>query len=348
MAVCLRTLQCSQSVNAAAFSPDGQWLATGGNDRCITICRASGPAAGDLLHTFYAGATVMCVAFCPSGDDDRVAAGLFDGAIKVWSASAGTCLLTLAGHDGLVYSVAFSPRDGGRTLASASYDMTVRIWQTVDTTAGPAAGACLHILRDHTLWVLSVAYSPDGSRLVTGSSDQTLTVWSAINSTAGACLAAYDVGGICCSVAFLPCARVIAVVSLRDVRLLNASTGAVLNVLRGHTGAIRSLAVVPSGRLLAAGSTDSTIKLWCIKGLGAGTSPATLKEHGDNIQSVAVSPSGCMLATASKDCTAKLWDITALLPEARVLALVLIGRRRRGELPHVPQELWKLTLDDFY
>ena len=137
-------------------------------------------------------------------------------------------------------------------------------------------------------------------------------------------------------------------VSLRDVRLLNASTGAVLNVLRGHTGAIRSLAVVPSGRLLAAGSTDSTIKLWCIKGLGAGTSPATLKEHGDNIQSVAVSPSGCMLATASKDCTAKLWDITALLPEARVLALVLIGRRRRGELPHVPQELWKLTLDDFY
>ena len=53
-----------------------------------------------------------------------------------------------------------------------------------------------------------------------------------------------------------------------------------------------------------------------------------------------------MLATASDDHTAKVWDISAFLPEARVLVLVLSGRRRR--LPHIPQELWELMLADFW
>ena len=60
---------------------------------------------------------------------------------------------TLTGHTGQVNSVAFSP-DGG-TLASGSYDNTIRLWDGV-------TGAHKNTLTGHTRGVTSVAFSPDG------------------------------------------------------------------------------------------------------------------------------------------------------------------------------------------
>lgn len=52
--------------------------------------------------------------------------GSNDCKIKVWSASSGACLRTLAGHDLLVRALAFDPRSG--RLVSASYDKTIKVW----------------------------------------------------------------------------------------------------------------------------------------------------------------------------------------------------------------------------
>jgi WD40 repeat protein len=46
--------------------------------------------------------------------------------VKLWDAQTRQALATLRGHDGHVSSVAFSPDD--KTLASGSYDMTVKLW----------------------------------------------------------------------------------------------------------------------------------------------------------------------------------------------------------------------------
>ncbi|HKB42430.1 MAG TPA: hypothetical protein VKD72_38745 [Gemmataceae bacterium] len=80
--------------------------------------------------------------------------------MKVWDAATGEVIRTLSGHAGYVWGVAFSP--GGRYLASASWDSTVKVWDL-------KAGREVCTLRGHAGHVWGVAFSPDGKRLASAS-----------------------------------------------------------------------------------------------------------------------------------------------------------------------------------
>lgn len=78
------------------------------------------------------------------------------------------CSATLPGHSEAVLGIQFSP--DGSSLASASGDATVRIWDI--NTETPE-----HTLKGHQNWVLSVAWSPDGKKLASGGKDNIVRVW---------------------------------------------------------------------------------------------------------------------------------------------------------------------------
>jgi WD40 repeat protein len=75
---------------------------------------------------------------------------------------------TVPGHGGMIYDIAFSK--DGKTLATASWDKTVKVWDGVTLKE-------VATLRGHTQWVTTVALTPAGDVLASGGPDRTVRLW---------------------------------------------------------------------------------------------------------------------------------------------------------------------------
>lgn len=203
----------------------------------------------------------------------------------------------LEGHTKWVRSLAFSP--DGMTLASASRDNTIRLWNVV-------ANKHQRTLRGHTNWVVSVAFSPDGRTLASGggSGDKTIRLWNVASGSTEQTLTGH--ANWVSSVVFSPDGGTLASGSGDNtIRLWNVGTGTHEQTLTGHTNWISSIAFSPDGATLASVSSDKTIRLWNV---GTGTHHRILWKHSHYITSVAFSPDGKTLASGSGDGTIRLWD----------------------------------------
>jgi WD40 repeat protein/GTPase SAR1 family protein len=207
-------------------------------------------------------------------------------------------LRTLAGHEGVVLSVAFDP--AGQTLASGSNDNTVKLWEV-------ASGKLLRTLGGHGSPVHSVAFDPAGRTLASGSSDKTVKLWEVASGKLLRTLGGH--GSSVYSVAFDPAGRTLASGSVdKTVKLWEVASGKLLRTLEGHKDFVLSIAFDPAGRTLASGSDDKTVKLWEV---ASGKLLRTLEGHKDFVWSVAFDPAGRTLASGSVDKTVKLWEVAS-------------------------------------
>jgi WD40 repeat protein len=117
-------------ITSLAYSPDGQYLASGGFDSFVRLF----DVADRSLHTVFEGHSDRIQSVCFSPNGKILASASNDGSIRLWDVDAedGSCLVNLSGHHTHhdVTSVEFS--SDGRTLASGSLDRTVRLWNPFD------------------------------------------------------------------------------------------------------------------------------------------------------------------------------------------------------------------------
>lgn len=114
----------SKPIKAKAFAPDGNSVATGGEDKQIKVWDLK---TGNLIHTLT-GHTNTVTALQISPDGNYLVSGADDNTLRIWNLATGTEIHRLTGHKHRITSITFS-KEGDRFL-SGSWDGTVRLWDT--------------------------------------------------------------------------------------------------------------------------------------------------------------------------------------------------------------------------
>lgn len=149
-----------QSVDCLAFSHDGQFLASGGQDGKVKIWRA-----GELITTLEnAPAWVDQLAWSPKTNQLAFSLGRY---IQVWDAARNEIVVKLNFETSSVLGIAW--RGDGQHLAIGGYQ-GVKIWNSQNWDSEPD-------ILDIPSASLAIAWSPDGKYLASGNMDRTISVF---------------------------------------------------------------------------------------------------------------------------------------------------------------------------
>jgi WD40 repeat protein len=265
-----------------------------------------------------------------------------------------------------VWAMALSP--SGDTVASGSYDGTVRLWD-VETP-----GKVIVKWTGHHVHVRSVCWSPDGKRVGVGSADGIARVWDV--ETRKTVLGPMETGHESVTVViYSPDSTKFATGGYYDtaIRIWNAKTGEViftheseqqsdqvfsliwtsdgkklisglhhgsirifdtatwqqLAFRKGHKNVVSTLSLFPNERLLASTSRDKTVRFW---NLDTNLPVGPILEHEDDVSSASLSADGKLLVTGCHDENAYVWDIHAILREAGLRDILSVSVYRYRSL----------------
>ena len=111
----------TSAVQSVKYSPDGTRIVSASNDKTIKIWDTVSGAVVCTLPT----SGVSHAVFTPDGKR-IVSCYYYYRTIEIWDAEVGTCLATLAKHQGKIASIVVSP--DGRWIVSSSDDGELYLW----------------------------------------------------------------------------------------------------------------------------------------------------------------------------------------------------------------------------
>ena len=177
------------------FSPDAKYIASGAHSGKVNIWSVEQGERVTQLDT--KGKFIMALAYSPNGN--YLATAAENGSIHIFDVPTSRLVASLPGHSMSVRSLAFSPNSGISNFYSFIYSFYLLIFNIllnhILTPANLISASddkrinmydvhqrnCIATLAGHSSWVLSLAFSPDGTHFASGSSDKRVKLWDFAN-----------------------------------------------------------------------------------------------------------------------------------------------------------------------
>ncbi|MCI0423787.1 MAG: WD40 repeat domain-containing protein, partial [Acidobacteria bacterium] len=314
-------------VQCVAFSRDGKFMATGGNDHTIHLWNAQ---TWQLLGTFPEGhkEPVFSLAFSP--DSALLASGSTDQTVRLWNvATREPAGQPLTGHTGWVRSVVFLP-DGKMLLSSSATESGENETLQWDLSSQPPSKKAVG---EHMAGNLAV--SPDGRLLAIGRGQRSISLWDLqTHSLRGNQL--QTEGVFVQSLAFSSDSKTLAASDDKGIGLWDLSGSAPKSQeIADNVDFTLAVAISPDGKLLAGGGNDTVVHLWDLT--TNRQLPRPLVGHKGYVTSLAFHPDGTTLVSGSEDGTLIKWS---LIPRSPVRHLLPGGV---GSAAFSPDEHWLVT-----
>lgn len=284
-----------------AVSPDSRLLAYSANGQ-ILLKELNG---GENLFWFTeVTAPVTALSFSPEGE--FLAAGFFDGTIRVWSLIERSLQWACPAGSGRIISLSYSD-EGTGIIAIPFTGHAFRI----DATTGHRSFSFGAEIPAGLTWF----FTADCKYLAVNGGNDTVHIWKTSDGSCVTTISVNQKGGATCLAVVPDDLLIITGGSGGILRIFSYNTSSPDQMFTGHKDHVSALAVSPDGKLLASAGQDGTTKVFSLPS-GQLIRPIPVNARG--LTSLCVSHDATVIAAADDDGRVRLWQ----LPENRLIRTI--------------------------